>query len=112
MDSLIRHKQQINQQLARYGVKFGIYKNGVFQERLFPYDPIPRIITAEEWETLERGLRQRVDALNLFQFQNVLGGACIDAPYLVWFVILHVLELSDDCLFCYRNSIDEVHNIL
>ena len=66
MDSLIRHKQQINQQLARYGVKFGIYKNGVFQERLFPYDPIPRIITAEEWETLERGLRQRVDALNLF----------------------------------------------
>lgn len=66
MDNMVRHKEQINHQLARYGVKFGIYKDGVFHERLFPYDPIPRIITAEEWNLLERGLRQRVDALNLF----------------------------------------------
>lgn len=66
MDSMVRHKEQINQQLARYGVKFGIYRDGVFHERLFPYDPIPRTITAEEWNILERGLRQRVDALNLF----------------------------------------------
>lgn len=66
MDSMVRHKEQINRQLARYGVKFGIYKDGVFHERLFPYDPIPRIITAEEWDVLERGLKQRVDALNLF----------------------------------------------
>lgn len=66
MDSMIRHKEQINQQLARYGVKFGIYKNGTFHERLFPYDPIPRVITVQEWSILERGLRQRVDALNHF----------------------------------------------
>lgn len=56
----------INRQLARYGVKFGIYKNGVFNERLFPFDPIPREITAEEYDDLEKGLIQRVDALNLF----------------------------------------------
>ena len=66
MDDLIRHEQQINQQLARYGVKFGIYKNGTFHERLFPFDPIPRVITAQEWAGLERGLAQRVRALNLF----------------------------------------------
>ena len=66
MDNMIRHKEQINRQLARYGVKFGIYKNGAFHERLFPYDPIPRIITAQEWSVLERGLRQRVEALNHF----------------------------------------------
>ena len=66
MDDLIRHEQQINQQLARYGVKFGIYKNGTFHERLFPFDTIPRIITAPEWEQLEKGLAQRVNALNLF----------------------------------------------
>ena len=52
--------------LARYGVKFGIYKNGVFQERLFPFDPIPRVLEADEWALLEKGLRQRVAALNLF----------------------------------------------
>ncbi len=66
MDALIRHERQINQQLARYGVKFGIYKNGTFQERLFPFDAIPRVITAQEWAELEKGLIQRVRALNLF----------------------------------------------
>lgn len=72
MDSLIRHTHQINQQLARYGVKFGIYKNGTFQERLFPFDAIPRVITAEEWSVLERGLQQRVNALNCF-LKDVYG---------------------------------------
>ncbi len=66
MDQLILHQHAINEQLARYGVKFGLYKNGVFQERLFPFDPLPRVITAEEFKTLDRGLCQRVQALNLF----------------------------------------------
>ena len=66
MEDLIRNAQQINHQLARYGVKFGIYKNGTFQERLFPFDAIPRIISAQEWTQLEKGLIQRVNALNLF----------------------------------------------
>ena len=52
--------------LARYGVKFGIYKNNQFKEQLFPFDAIPRIITKEEFTILEKGLMQRVDALNLF----------------------------------------------
>ncbi len=60
------HVHVINTQMARYGVKFGIYKNGIYNERLFPFDPIPRIITAEEFVDLEKGLKQRVDALNLF----------------------------------------------
>ena len=56
----------INELLARYGVKFGIYKNNQFKEQLFPFDAIPRIITKEEFAVLEKGLIQRVDALNLF----------------------------------------------
>ena len=66
MDQLAKHQQAINDQLARYGVKFGLYKNGVFQERLFPFDPLPRVITAAEFEALQRGLAQRVNALNCF----------------------------------------------
>ncbi len=72
MEDLIRHAEQINRQLARNGVKFGIYKKGVFQERLFPFDAIPRVITAEEWAVLSRGLVQRVRALNLF-LKDVYG---------------------------------------
>lgn len=56
----------INELLARYGVKFGIYKNNQFKEQLFPFDAIPRVIQAKEFEVLEKGLKQRVHALNLF----------------------------------------------
>jgi uncharacterized circularly permuted ATP-grasp superfamily protein len=63
---LLRHTDTVNGLLARYGVKFGIYKNNVFKEQLFPFDAIPRIIGHDEFSYLERGLKQRVTALNLF----------------------------------------------
>ena len=63
---LYRHTDTVNKLLARYGVKFGIYKNGTFREQLFPFDAIPRVISREEFGYLERGLKQRVMALNLF----------------------------------------------
>ena len=63
---LLDHTDTVNEQLARYGVKFGIYKNNTFKEQLFPFDAIPRIIEKSEFDYLERGLKQRVKALNLF----------------------------------------------
>lgn len=66
MQDLLMHKDQVNEQLARYGVKFGIYKDGKFNERLFPFDPIPRQIESGDFDMLERGLSQRVTALNRF----------------------------------------------
>lgn len=63
---LYRHTETVNELLARYGVKFGIYKNNVFKEQLFPFDAIPRVIGHDEFDYLERGLKQRVMALNLF----------------------------------------------
>ena len=72
LDKLLKSTEDINGLLARYGVKFGIYKNGVFKEQLFPFDPIPRIIGREEFSYLERGLKQRVTALNLF-LKDVYG---------------------------------------
>ena len=66
MNDLIRNAETINKLLSRYGVKFGIYKNDEFREQLFPFDPIPRIMGNDEFSYLEKGLRQRVDALNCF----------------------------------------------
>lgn len=63
---LLKHTDTVNELLARYGVKFGIYKNNEFKEQLFPFDAIQRIIAHEEFLFLERGLKQRVMALNLF----------------------------------------------
>ncbi len=63
---LYRHTDTVNELLARYGVKFGIYRNNEFKEQLFPFDAIPRVIEKEEFAYLERGLKQRVMALNMF----------------------------------------------
>lgn len=50
----------------RYGITFAVYGENAGTERLIPFDIIPRIIPASEWQTLAAGLRQRVKALNLF----------------------------------------------
>lgn len=63
---LLEHTDVVNELLARYGVKFGIYKDNTFKEQLFPFDAIPRIISKKEFEYLEKGLKQRVVALNMF----------------------------------------------
>ncbi len=63
---LTKQAETVNELLARYGVKFGIYKNNTFQEQLFPFDTIPRVIGKADFAYLERGLKQRVTALNCF----------------------------------------------
>ena len=54
------------------GITFTVYSDGQGTERLFPFDLIPRIIPHSEWERIDRGLAQRVVALNLF-LQDVYG---------------------------------------
>lgn len=66
METLIKHKDAVNTWMERFGVKFGIYKHGVFNEQLFPFDSVPRVISHDEWTVLEKGLIQRSDALNAF----------------------------------------------
>lgn len=65
-DAFIKSSDAVNAWLERYGVKFGIYKNGVFKEQLFPYDSIPRVISHSDFALLEKGLIQRAKALNMF----------------------------------------------
>jgi uncharacterized circularly permuted ATP-grasp superfamily protein len=48
------------------GVTFNVYSHKATGERIFPFDPVPRIITAEGWAELEAGLIQRARALNAF----------------------------------------------
>ncbi len=66
MDRLIESRDTVNKWMERFGVRFGVYKNGVFNEQLFPFDSIPRVISKADWDYLEKGLIQRVNALNRF----------------------------------------------
>jgi uncharacterized circularly permuted ATP-grasp superfamily protein len=70
------------------GVTFTVYNDDQGTERIFPFDLLPRIIPAEEWELVERGLVQRITALNLFlhdiyHSQNILRDGVIPKQ-IVW----------------------------
>src|SRR5664279_2150305 len=60
----------------RIGITFAVYGETEGEERIIPFDIIPRILTKREWERLSRGLEQRVRALNLF-LTDLYGPAAI-----------------------------------
>ena len=62
-----RHRQQAaDRAFLNQGITFTVYGNDEGTERIFPYDILPRILTGAEWSVVERGLAQRLLALNLF----------------------------------------------
>lgn len=52
--------------MYKLGATFNVYGDEDAEDRIFPFDVIPRIVAVSEWEYLERGLKQRIHALNLF----------------------------------------------
>ena len=64
---ILRHsRQQADQSFLNQGITFTVYGRSEGTERIFPHDLLPRIITSPEWHVIERGLSQRITALNLF----------------------------------------------
>jgi uncharacterized circularly permuted ATP-grasp superfamily protein len=61
-----RRLRLASQTFLNQGVTFTVYADNEGTERIMPFDPIPRIIPRDEWERVERGLVQRITALNLF----------------------------------------------
>jgi uncharacterized circularly permuted ATP-grasp superfamily protein len=66
-DEFIRSKRaEADLTFRRVGITFAVYGDDAGTERLIPFDIIPRVIPASEWAFLDRGLKQRVRALNAF----------------------------------------------
>ncbi len=65
-DTLEYRRQEAELLFRRIGITFAVYGDAEAQERLIPFDVIPRIMSAKEWAILEKGLKQRVRALNMF----------------------------------------------
>ncbi len=59
-------REDIDNAFLRQGITFNVYGEAQGAEKIFPFDLLPRIIPASEWDHLERGLVQRITALNLF----------------------------------------------
>ncbi len=64
--SIERKREEADLLFRRVGITFNVYGDGDGAERLIPFDSIPRIIPAREWQHLDKGIRQRVTALNAF----------------------------------------------
>ncbi|MCA9627250.1 MAG: circularly permuted type 2 ATP-grasp protein [Myxococcales bacterium] len=71
-----RRQRLADNTFLKGGVTFSVYSDNRGGERIFPFDLIPRVVTAEDWEQVERGLLQRVNALNHF-LADVYGDARI-----------------------------------
>ena len=63
----LHQKEELSKQLfMSQGVTFTVYNDNEGIEKIFPFDIVPRVITAAEWEKIDRGIKQRLKALNLF----------------------------------------------
>ena len=81
-------RQSLNIAFLRQGITFNVYGDSAGAEKIFPFDLLPRIIPAREWELLERGLTQRITALNLFLHdiyheQKILKDGVIPPAYVL-----------------------------
>jgi uncharacterized circularly permuted ATP-grasp superfamily protein len=65
-DQLSELQLEADQAFLTQGITFTVYGDEQGTERIFPFDLVPRVIPAAEWQTLERGLTQRLMAINLF----------------------------------------------
>jgi uncharacterized circularly permuted ATP-grasp superfamily protein len=65
-DDLLRRQRSAERSMLRLGITFNVYGDRQGTERIIPFDILPRIIQEQEWHWIERGLKQRITALNLF----------------------------------------------
>ena len=66
VDALLQRRPEAEALFRRVGITFAVYGEGGDPERLIPFDMIPRIFSAQEWDIIERGSIQRANALNAF----------------------------------------------
>ncbi|MFP4298458.1 MAG: circularly permuted type 2 ATP-grasp protein [Spirulinaceae cyanobacterium] len=66
LEELQQHEKTAKVALFKLGVTFNVYSDNQGIERVLPFDIIPRIIAAREWSQLQKGVKQRITALNLF----------------------------------------------
>src|SRR5215470_6351521 len=88
IDALKERAAAANAELYNLGITFTIYSEAQAIDRILPFDVLPRILSAEEWRYVERGITQRITALNLmlddiYHDQHLLRDAVIPADLIL-----------------------------
>ncbi|MES2563189.1 MAG: circularly permuted type 2 ATP-grasp protein, partial [Pseudomonadota bacterium] len=102
----------------RVGITFAVYGDEQGAERLIPFDTIARIIPQAEWSHLERGLKQRVTALNrflhdIYHDQDILRAGVVPAEHVLTHEAYQVSMIGVDVpndVYCHAAGIDLVRN--
>jgi uncharacterized circularly permuted ATP-grasp superfamily protein len=102
----------------RVGITFAVYGDEQGAERLIPFDTIPRIIPHSEWTLLERGLTQRVTALNrflhdIYHAQDILRAGIVPAEHVLTHEAYQVAMIGVDLpnqVYCHISGIDVVRD--
>jgi uncharacterized circularly permuted ATP-grasp superfamily protein len=89
---LRRRQKNAERALHQQGITFSVYGDKKGTEKIFPFDILPRVVTAKEWEVLEKGMKQRIKALNMF-IQDVYN----EKNILKDKIIPEELVLSSEC---------------
>src|ERR1700683_962987 len=76
-EEMRRKKQAADVSFLHQGITFTVYGRDEGTERIFPHDLLPRIITSAEWQTIEKGLTQRITAPNMFLRDIYNEGRCL-----------------------------------
>lgn len=87
-DEMEQKRQEADLLFRRVGITFAVYGDEAGSERLIPFDTIPRMITASEWQVLANGLRQRALALNqflhdIYHEQHILKAGVVPADVIL-----------------------------
>src|SRR4051812_3550408 len=87
-DAIARRRKMADVSFRNQGITFTVYSDQTGVEKIFPFDIVPRLIPNGEWEQIEKGLTQRITALNLFcqdiyHEQRILKERIID-PELIY----------------------------
>ena len=88
INDLMRKEQLAQELFMNQGITFTVYFENEGIERIFPFDIVPRIVVASEWERIEAGVKQRLKALNMFlndiyHDQNIIKDGIIPADLIV-----------------------------
>lgn len=95
---LVKRQKAAEAALFNMGVTFTVYKKEAGTERIFPFDIIPRILEQHEWEHIENGLKQRIDALNKFIDDIYHGQKIIKDKIIPKEIILSSRSFREQCL--------------
>lgn len=104
--------------LLQNGITFNVYNDSAATEKIFPFDIIPRIIEAQEWNWIEKGLKQRVYALNLFIDDIYHGQKILKDKIVPQELILSARSFRKECVglnppqgvWCHISGIDLVRD--